>query len=278
MREMYLRFPQGRKKVFTISFDDNITQDERLIEWMKKYGIKGTFNLIPGWFAREDAVFPEGETYINVTEKKALEIYNDEHVEVANHGFTHTKMTSLPPLQMMDEIIKCRQKLEEMYGGIITGFAYPYGWYSEKLMEILKECGITYARTVVNTFELNLPQNWLELNPSCHYADEHLDGLTERFLNETVNENPYMLYVWGHTFEFDQQNNWDVMERLFKKLSGREEIWFATNAEICNYDNAFQSLVFSADGHRISNPTAIDLWAEIDGDVVFLPAGKITAI
>ena len=36
MNEMYLRFPNGRKKAFTISYDDNVTQDERLIELMQK--------------------------------------------------------------------------------------------------------------------------------------------------------------------------------------------------------------------------------------------------
>ena len=48
MNEMYLRFPGGKKKAFTISYDDNVTQDERLIDLMERYGIKGTFNIIPG--------------------------------------------------------------------------------------------------------------------------------------------------------------------------------------------------------------------------------------
>ncbi len=71
MNEMYLRFPGGKKKAFTISYDDNVTQDERLIDLMERYGIKGTFNIIPGWFAKEGSVFPPEETYINVTEKGA---------------------------------------------------------------------------------------------------------------------------------------------------------------------------------------------------------------
>ena len=123
MNEMYLRFPEGRKKAFTISYDDNTTQDERLIELMKQYNIKGTFNIIPNWFAAEDAVFPEGETYINVTEKKALELYDHELIEVANHGFNHTKMTCTPQIQQMEDLVKCRRKLEQMYQRIITGFA-----------------------------------------------------------------------------------------------------------------------------------------------------------
>lgn len=279
MNEMYLRFPQGRKKVFTISYDDNTTQDERLINLMKKYKIKGTFNIIPNWFAKEDAVFPEGETYINVTEKKALEIYDDEYVEVANHGFNHIKMTSVPQILMMEDTVKCREKLEDMYQRIITGFAYPYGWYNEELMNVLQGAGISYARTVLSTYEFDLPDNWLELNPTCHHADEHLEELTERFLSDEVTETSYMFYVWGHTFEFDQQNNWDIIENLFEKVSGKEEeIWYATNGEICQYHNAYKSLVFSAGMDRAYNPSSIDLWVEIDRKMIHLPAGKVTML
>ena len=33
------------KKILTLSFDDGITQDERFIEILNKYGIKCTFNI-----------------------------------------------------------------------------------------------------------------------------------------------------------------------------------------------------------------------------------------
>lgn len=278
MKEMYLRFPGGKRKAFTISYDDSTTQDERLIEQMKKYKIKGTFNIIPGWFASEDAVFKEGETYINVTEKKALEIYDDDVVEVANHGFRHGRMTAQQAVQKMEEIIWCRQKLEEMYGRIVTGFAYPYGVYDEELLAVLAQCGISYARTVFSTYDFNLPENWLELHPTCHHADEKLMELTDRFLSDVVSENPYLFYIWGHTFEFDQQDNWDLIETLFEKVSGRDEVWYATNGEICEYHKAYQQLIFSADAGRIQNPTAVDLWLETGKKIYCIPAGETICI
>lgn len=278
MNEMYLRFPGGKKKAFTISYDDNVTQDERLIDLMERYGIKGTFNIIPGWFAKEGSVFPPEETYINVTEKKALDLYKNEWVEVANHGFKHTKMTTLPGPLLMDDILKCREKLETMYHSVITGFAYPYGWYDDNLMRLLEEAGISYARTVCSTCEFQLPDNWMELNPTCHHDEPRLSELTDQFLNDNVSEQPYMFYVWGHTFEFDRNDNWDVIETLFERVSGREEdIWYATNGEICEYHRAYQRLVVSVDGHRIYNPSSLDLWAEIDHKLVLIPAGKMTS-
>lgn len=274
MNEVYLRFPEGRKKAFTISYDDNVTQDERLISLMEKYEIKGTFNIIPGWFSSEDAVFQEGETYINVTEKKAKEIYENRLVEVANHGFHHSRMTALSGIQMMEDTIKCRRKLEEMYQRIVTGFAYPYGLYHENLIQVLRDAGITYARTVYSTYNFDLPEDWLELHPTCHHADEHLMPLTDKFLNDEVKEQPYLFYVWGHTFEFDQQDNWDIIETLFARISANQDVWYATNGEVYEYHMAFQALVYSADGKRIYNPTGTDLWVEINGSTISLPAGK----
>ncbi len=273
MNEIYLRFPGGRKKAFTISYDDNVSQDERLIRLMEKHQIKGTFNIIGDWFMKEGDELPEDKTYINVTEKKAIELYDNEFVEVANHGMNHTKMTNFPTVHMMKEIVECRTKLEGMYQRIITGFAYPYGLYSEELINVLKQAGIDYARTVCSTCNFNMPQNWLEWNPTCHHADPQLSEFTRRFLEDEVTENPYLFYVWGHTFEFDRQNNWEIIESLLEQISGKEDVWYATNGEIYAYQKAYESLVFSADMTYIYNPTSTDVWLQLDEEILFVPAG-----
>lgn len=37
-----MRFPGGKKKALTLSYDDGVEQDIRLIDIMKKNGLKGT--------------------------------------------------------------------------------------------------------------------------------------------------------------------------------------------------------------------------------------------
>ena len=273
MKQCYMRFPGGRKKAFTISYDDNITQDERLIRKMEQYHIKGTFNIIPGWFSKEDAVFPEGETYINVTEKKAGTLYDNPFVEVANHGYDHQKSTTLPPMQLMEDIIKCRHKLENMYDRIITGYAYPYGLYNEMLIQILKNAGISYARTVESTYEFHLPEDWLILNPTCHHAEPELMELAEKFLNDTVADDSYLIYVWGHTLEFDEQDNWHIVDDLIEKVANKEDVWYATNGEICNYHKKYQQLIFSQNGKKIYNPTDTTVWLEVDNVAKSIDSG-----
>ena len=48
MKRMIL--PEGKKKVLTLSYDDEVTQDIRFVGILNKYGIKCTFNLNSGTF------------------------------------------------------------------------------------------------------------------------------------------------------------------------------------------------------------------------------------
>lgn len=38
-------YPRGKKRAFSITYDDGITQDICFVELLNKYGLKGTFNL-----------------------------------------------------------------------------------------------------------------------------------------------------------------------------------------------------------------------------------------
>ena len=48
MNRYFIRYPEFRKKALTLSYDDGVEQDIRLIRNMDQYGIKGTFNLNSG--------------------------------------------------------------------------------------------------------------------------------------------------------------------------------------------------------------------------------------
>ena len=50
------------------------------------------------------------------------------------------------------------------------------------------------------------------------------------------------------------------MEGFIKETAGREDVYYATNAEICQYVEAYRRLVFSADSSMVYNPSCITLW------------------
>ena len=85
---------------------------------------------------------------------------------------------------------------------------------------------------------------------------------------------PRLFYIWGHTYEFDNKDNWDLVDKIGENLGGKEDIWYATNIEICDYVKAYLSLVYSADGQLIYNPTAKTVWLNIDGVTCSINSGE----
>jgi hypothetical protein len=71
-----------------------------------------------------------------------------------------------------------------------------------------------------------------------------------------------LFYLWGHTYEFAQENNWQVIRDFCSKMAGRKDIWYATNSEIFEYVEAWRKLISSGDGQKLYNPTATVLWFE----------------
>ena len=58
-------------------------------------------------------------------------------------------------------------------------------------------------------------------------------------------------------------------------MGGRDDIWYATNGETYDYVEAFKSLRFSAEGTRVYNPSALDVYREWGrGKQYLIPSGK----
>ena len=52
---MTMRFPGGLAKAVTLSYDDGVFEDIRLVDIMKGKGLKGTFNINGGLFGKQAA-------------------------------------------------------------------------------------------------------------------------------------------------------------------------------------------------------------------------------
>ena len=274
-----LLYPQGKEKALTLSYDDGVDTDIRFIELLEKYNIKCTFNINAGLFTREGAKREEGQIHFRLPKSEILRLYDNPRVEVATHGYSHPRFQLLPTAQCVTEIVEDRKELERMFGKIIRGHAYPFGTYNDKTIEVLGNAGIVYARTVMSTHNFLLPENWLTLHPTCHHADAKLPELTERFLNGGIGENDgWLFYLWGHTYEFRRDNNWNVIEEFFEKVSGNDNIWYATNIEVYDYVTAYKRLQFSLDADIIHNPSSIDVWIRLNGETVHIPAGKTVKV
>ena len=275
MAAIFMRFPLGKEKAVTLSYDDGVEQDIRLIEIMKKNRLKGTFNLNSGLYADEGTQYPKGTVHRRLSKSQAIELYGKSGMEVAVHGLTHPWLEKLSPAVCSYEIVQDRLNLEQEYGVLVRGMAYPFGTYSDTVVDILKNSGVMYARTVISSEKFDIPEDWLRLPATCHHNNPNLMKLAHDFIEKPCSGHPCLFYLWGHSYEFEMNDNWNVIEEFAEYVGNREDIWYATNIEICDYVNAFRQLIFSMDGSRIYNPTCKTLFFQRDQQIFSIKPGEI---
>lgn len=268
----WMLFPGFKDKALTLSYDDGVVHDKRLMEILDKNGIKCTFNLNSGCFAQK-----EGESHF--TKEQALAIYKDSNHEVAVHGRYHLSLAEVPGETALYDIIEDRKNLEQAFGRIVKGMAYANGNYSDKVVEILKLCGIKYARTTIASEKFAIPSDWLRLEATCHHNNPKLMPLLEEFLSPHKSgyywgRNPKLFYLWGHSYEFNNNDNWNVIEDFAEKAGNRDDVWYATNGEIYDYVRAFENLEFSVDAKIVYNPSDIDVYLNLPENKVKVAAGE----
>jgi peptidoglycan/xylan/chitin deacetylase (PgdA/CDA1 family) len=272
---MFMKLKDGKSKVLTLSYDDGVVQDIRLIGLMNKHGIKGTFNINTGCYFPEDKErMPSSHMRMRLSE--AMDLYIGSGQEVAVHSLGHPSLDKLKSADVMREILEDRKNIEQQYGTLARGMAYPNGTYNDMVVEVLGLCGICYSRTVESTRKFDFPENWLTLHPTCHHNDPKLMELAREFadgkpLNALVCQ---MFYLWGHSYEFDNNDNWKVIEEFVEYVAGREDIWYATNIEIYDYVKAYERLQVSVDHAIVHNPSDIDVWFFEKGETYCVKAGQ----
>jgi len=279
MKYNYLRFPGGKSKAITLSYDDGSKDDIRFLEIINKYGLKCTFNLVGKDVENERQL---SNTFIR---KNMLE----KGHEVANHGYYHRAQNKIRSIEGIRDIIDCRIALEKAFGIIIRGMAYPdcaIDPISEpntynRIQGYLGELGIAYARNCTgDNDKFNLPDDWFNWLPTAHHNNPKIMEYIDKFINLDVSSQyiasrtPKLFYMWGHSFEFEGKQNWDHLEKLCQKLSGHNDVWYATNIEIHDYVKAYDSLIYSADGTTVYNPTLFTIWFDIDRTLYSIKPGE----
>lgn len=265
--KVYVCFPEGKAKALTMSYDDGRMADERLVGIFNKYGIKGTFNLNYGLFGKDIA-------HKRIDKERVAELYRGH--EIATHTMTHPTIARCPLTEVAWEITEDRKGLESLTGGLVRGHAYPNGSYSGEIKQLFRQLGIAYGRVVPAVPDFELPKDPMEWHPTCHHNDPELMQKAEFFVNFKKRQYLKLMYVWGHSYEFEEQDNWEVIEKFCEYMSGREDIWYATNIEIIDYMDAAKRLQFSADNEKVYNPSAQSVWLQVDdGTYVEVKGGSL---
>lgn len=260
MKTVYTCFPEGKHKVLTMSYDDGKLEDRRLVSLFNQYGIKGTFHINSGIENDPRRIKPE----------EFKELYKGH--EVSCHTSTHPTIARCPMEQVVRQVMDDRAALERLMGYPVRGLSYPNGSYSKEIKEVLPQLGIAYSRIVGNSDNFAMPADYYEWKATCHH-NHRLKELGEEFISLSKTQYLYMMYVWGHSYEFTDRDNWNVIEEFCRMVGGREDIWYASNIEIVDYMEVCKRLHFSSDLSFVYNPSAQSAWLNVGGEIKEIRGG-----
>ena len=272
------RFPAGKRIAVTTSWDDGHTFDRRVVEAFNAWGLKGTFNLNSGNLQRigKPAVEAPGAKRTNLDASEIDALYRGH--EVAIHSVTHPWLDRLDASQIATEVLEDRKALEDLVGYPVRGMAYPYGAYDARVIETLRGLGIVYSRTCENAANCFPPAEPLAWASTAHQYVSN-PSVPERFAALHGNARySGVFYIWGHAFEFFDKNDWEGIERIYKPLSGHADVWYCTNIELFDYEEARRRVQIAANRATAFNPSALTVTLNVAGKLVDVPPGQLVKL
>ncbi|HOP73170.1 MAG TPA: polysaccharide deacetylase family protein [Thermoclostridium caenicola] len=97
-----------------------------ILDTLDKYHAKATFFIVGLW----------AEKYPDM-----VKLIADRGHEIANHGYSHLHMASIPEEKIAEEITRCTETLEKVSGQKVKLFRPPYGEYNAKVVNAAKKLG-----------------------------------------------------------------------------------------------------------------------------------------
>ena len=232
----------GKNKALTFSFDDGVTQDERLINIFNKYGLKATFNLNSELLGKDGKLSIKDYKGDNIVHNKVepqdvKDIYKGH--EVAVHTLTHPNLVLIDDdKEVIRQVEQDRLNLSNLCGYEVIGMAYPCGGTNcdDRVAKLIKEnTGVKYSRTISVTGSFEPYMDLYQYKTTAYHREMGWDkmmDLAREFVNLKT-DKPAVFYVWGHSYEFDiEENGWEKIEEFCEVLSVKSDIYYGTNKEV----------------------------------------------
>lgn len=117
---------QNKKCAITFDCAWGASDIPNIIKSLDEYKAKATFFIVGAW----------AEKYPDM-----VKLISDKGHEVANHGYGHLHMASMPEAKISEEITRCSSVLKEITGQKIGLFRAPYGEYDSALIKSASRLG-----------------------------------------------------------------------------------------------------------------------------------------
>ena len=272
-------FPGGKTKALVLSYDDGTIHDRRLVQLMNKYQLIGTFHLNSNKLNTDNPF-----NYLNKSEIKNL--YKGHEVSV--HSANHPNLPDISKNEVINEIVEDRKELERLMGYSVRGMSYPFGNTNDGVVETISQLGIEYGRTVSDTYNFEIPKDFLRWHPTVHQFakaywetnqpekdSKELDAFYKVISDFLATNQLAVLDIWGHSWEMgNNEDKWNETEKFFSLLAKHSSIYYTKQIDLVDYINAFKNLKFSFDKKIVTNMSSFEIYFKVGNKIESILPGK----
>ena len=161
-KELPIYCVDTEKKECALTFDAAWGADDtdKLIEILNNYNVKATFFIVGEWADK----YPE--------EVKRL---SEAGHDIMNHSNTHKYLTQITNSELIDEVEKCSEKIQNLTKNKPDLIRPPYGDYNSDVVKKLKSMGYYTIQWDVDSLD------WKDLS-----ADDIFERVTEKTKNGSI--------------------------------------------------------------------------------------------
>lgn len=235
--------------IVVTSWDDGYFGDLKLAELLKRYGLQGTF-YVPS--SNRGGMGQHG-----LSDSEICSLVAD-NFEIGSHTVNHSNLADMDIEQASKEIKESKTKLSELIQKDVKSFCYPFGKYSEPIVQLVRSAGYENARTtqpfVVSKEEIKRMGSF-KIGCSLHarkrpilvkkaiIKDAYLLkrpwtiplmnkfskwNLLAKSLFDRAYNNNGVFHLWGHSWEIEQNGDWAILEEVFSYISKRKDVSYCT--------------------------------------------------
>jgi peptidoglycan-N-acetylglucosamine deacetylase len=240
-----------KRSFLSTSWDDGHPLDLRIAELLTKHGLTGTF-YVPR--SSQTPVMNSGQ----IQELSRA-------FEIGAHTLDHVRIDRAPDAEARRQIFGARQWVEQITGQGCEVFCFPQGKFKARHLRFVRDAGFRAARTV-ELLSIAEPRSadGLQMIPTTVQAFPHRFSVYAKNAAKRLAATPFLnlapaassknwvalakkmlcrvierggvFHLWGHSWEIEEQQQWEELEELMQAMSlCRERCTVVTNAELCEY-------------------------------------------